>query len=84
MLKKQGYQNPHIHPGGWLSGVIYLKVVPSLDKNEGAIEFSLNGQYYSNVNSPKLEVTSPSGCKSTFSLPDVNAGMVLQNFNSNI
>ncbi len=54
VLKKQGYQNPHIHPGGWLSGVIYLKVVPSLDKNEGAIEFSLNGQHYSNVNSSKL------------------------------
>ena len=54
VLKKQGYQNPHIHPGGWLSGVIYLIVVPSLDKNEGAIEFSLNGEYYSNVNSPKL------------------------------
>ena len=54
VLKKQGYQNPHIHPGGWLSGVIYLKVVPSLDKNEGAIEFSLNGEHYSNVNSPKL------------------------------
>ena len=54
VLKKQGYQNPHIHPGGWLSGVIYLKVVPSLDKNEGAIEFSLNGEYYSNVNSSKL------------------------------
>ena len=34
--------------------MIYLKVVPSLDKNEGAIEFSLNGEYYSNVNSPKL------------------------------
>jgi len=54
VLKKQGYQNPHIHPGGWLSGVIYLKVVPSLDKNEGAIEFSLNGEYYSNDNSSKL------------------------------
>ena len=54
VLKKQGYQSPHIHPGGWLSGVIYLKVVPSLDKNEGAIEFSLNGEYYSNVNSSKL------------------------------
>ena len=54
VLKKQGYQNPHIHPGGWLSGVIYLKVVPSLDKNEGAIEFSLNGEYYSNINSSKL------------------------------
>ena len=54
VLKKQGYQNPHIHPGGWLSGVIYLKVVPPLDKNEGAIEFSLNGENYSSVNSSKL------------------------------
>ena len=54
VLKKQGYQSPHIHPGGWLSGVIYLKVVPSLDKNEGAIEFSLNGEYYSSINSSKL------------------------------
>ena len=54
VLKKQGYQSPHIHPGGWLSGVIYLKVVPSLDKNEGAIEFSLNGENYSNVNSSKV------------------------------
>ena len=53
VLKKQGFQNLHIHPGGWLSGVIYLKVVPSLDKNEGAIEFSLNGEYYSNSHSPK-------------------------------
>ena len=32
----------HIHPSGWLSGVIYIKVVPSLGKDEGAIEFSLN------------------------------------------
>ena len=54
ILKQQGYQNPHIHRGGWLSGVIYLKVVPSLDKNEGAIEFSLNGENYSDINSSKL------------------------------
>ena len=54
ILKKQGYQNPHIHASGWLSGVIYLKVVPALEKNEGAIEFSLNGQHYSDINSPKL------------------------------
>ena len=53
ILKKQGYQNAHIHPSGWLSGVIYLKVVPPLEKNEGAIEFSLNGQHYSDINSPK-------------------------------
>ena len=54
ILKQQGYQNAHIHPGGWLSGVIYLKVVPPLDKSEGAIEFSLNGKNYHDPNSPKL------------------------------
>ena len=54
ILKKQGYQTAHIHPGGWLSGVIYLKVVPTLQKDEGAIEFSLNGENYSNLNSPQL------------------------------
>ena len=54
ILKKQGYQMPHIHPGGWLSGVIYLKVVPSLKKNEGAIEFSLNGGNYPEGNSKKI------------------------------
>ena len=54
ILKQQGYQNAHIHSGGWLSGVIYLKVVPSIDKNEGAIEFSLNGERYFDVNSPYI------------------------------
>ncbi|ABM76230.1 Hypothetical protein NATL1_16741 [Prochlorococcus marinus str. NATL1A] len=54
ILKKQGYQEAHIHPAGWLSGVIYLKVVPSLGKDEGGIEFSLNGPNYSNINSPQL------------------------------
>ncbi|MBW3049876.1 hypothetical protein DNJ72_06925 [Prochlorococcus marinus XMU1403] len=53
ILKKQGYQSAHIHPSGWLSGVVYLKVVPPLDKNEGAIEFSLNGENYFNINSPQ-------------------------------
>ena len=53
ILKQQGHQNPHIHTGGWLSGVIYLKVVPTLDKNEGAIQFSLNGKHYFDDNSPK-------------------------------
>lgn len=35
---------------------------------------------YNNVNSPKLQVTSPNGCQSLFSLPDVNVGMVLNDF----
>ena len=54
ILKQHGHQNAHIHPSGWLSGVIYLKVVPPFDKNEGAIEFGLNGENYFDINSPKL------------------------------
>ena len=54
ILKQQGHQDAHIHTSGWLSGVIYLKVVPSLGKDEGAIEFSLNGKNYSDLKSPKL------------------------------
>ena len=54
ILKKQGHQCPHIHTSGWLSGVIYLKVVPSLKKNEGAIEFTLNGEYYHDAESPTV------------------------------
>ena len=54
ILKQQGHQTAHIHPSGWLSGVIYLKVVPSLGKDEGAIEFSLNSERYHGVNSHSL------------------------------
>tara|TARA_B100000787_G_scaffold148928_1_gene120633 strand:+ start:288 stop:1235 length:948 start_codon:yes stop_codon:yes gene_type:complete len=54
ILKKQGFQDSHIHPGGWLSGVVYLKVVPPLKKDEGAIEFSLNSPNYSDLKSPRL------------------------------
>ncbi len=54
VLKNNGHQSTHIHPVGWLSGVIYLKVVPSLGKDEGAIEFSLNGKHYYDINSPRL------------------------------
>ena len=61
ILKKQGYQEAHNHPAGWLSGVIYLKVVPPLDKDEGAIEFTLNGDNYSNPNSPGLVYKPKSG-----------------------
>jgi len=46
VLKQQGHQTPHIHVTGWLSGVVYLQVVPSLNKDEGAIEFGLNSPNY--------------------------------------
>lgn len=42
-LTKSGYQRKHIHPEGWLSGVLYLQVVPSLGQQEGGIEFGLHG-----------------------------------------
>ena len=50
----QGHQLAHIHPTGWLSGVVYLKVVPALGKSEGAIEFSLNSKNYHHKNSPSV------------------------------
>ena len=54
VLKEQGYHNLHIHQGGWLSGVIYLKVVPSLNKNEGAITFNLAHSNTIYPNFPKI------------------------------
>ena len=53
-LKQQGHVPLHMHSNAWLSGVIYLKVVPSFEKNEGAIEFSLNSKRYSDPSSPKI------------------------------
>ncbi len=47
-LLKQGHQKSHIHPEGWLSGVFYLQVPKVLNKNEGAIEFTLYGYDYPN------------------------------------
>ena len=38
-----GYHTSHIHPDGWLSGVIYLKTTDLSNNDEGAIEFGLHG-----------------------------------------
>ena len=38
----------------WLSGVVYLKVVSSQSRNEGAIEFSLNGKHYCSDSAPRF------------------------------
>ena len=40
---KNGFQSSHIHSGGWLSGVIYLKTTAPYNNDEGAIEFGLHG-----------------------------------------
>ena len=60
-LVKNGYQSSHIHAGGWLSGVIYLKTIDTSHNDEGAIEFGLHGydlpirdkNYPRNLNKPR-------------------------------
>jgi tetratricopeptide (TPR) repeat protein len=42
-LVMNGYHTSHIHPRGWLSGVIYLKTTDLSNNDEGAIEFGLHG-----------------------------------------
>ena len=42
-LLKGGHQGSHIHPSGWLSGVVYLKTVNDTNSPEGALELSLHG-----------------------------------------
>jgi tetratricopeptide (TPR) repeat protein len=45
-LLKSGHQDSHIHSGGWVSGVIYLKTIRNPEKEEGAIQFGLHGYDY--------------------------------------
>ena len=49
-ILKDGYQESHNHPSGWLSGVIYLKMPANLDPDEGAITFTLHGRDYPILN----------------------------------
>ena len=39
ILQNQGHQQPHIHPGGWLSGVYYVQIPEELELHDGWIEF---------------------------------------------
>jgi tetratricopeptide (TPR) repeat protein len=45
-LLKGGHQGSHIHPKGWVSGVLYLKTIVDPVANEGAIKFGLHGYDY--------------------------------------
>ena len=45
-MLQNGHQTGHIHTGGWVSGVVYLKTVDSPVQDEGAIEFGLHGFNY--------------------------------------
>lgn len=45
-LLQNGHQDVHIHPSGWLSGVIYLDLPKTSVPDEGSIEFGLRGYDY--------------------------------------
>ena len=54
-MLKNGYQGSHIHPAGWVRGVLYLKTVETPVQTEGAIEFSIHDGDYpaTNENFPR-------------------------------
>jgi uncharacterized protein (TIGR02466 family) len=45
-LQKEGYNENHIHPSGWLSGVFYLKIPTKIKDKEGGLECSLHGENF--------------------------------------
>ena len=60
-LKKEGYNISHIHPSGWISGVIYLMVPKDIKNDEAGIEFSLFGDdFIKNKNKTLKKIFKPS------------------------
>lgn len=53
-LRRQGKQGMHMHPDGWLSGVLYLQV-PVLAPPQGALGFSLIGVEPSETQKPDFQ-----------------------------
>lgn len=62
-LREEGYQKPHIHPSGWLSGVYYLKVPDGISVSDpdrrGWIEFGRPVEDYKCRAQPVLEPVCP-------------------------
>lgn len=49
VMRRQGHQVPHIHPGAWLSGVCYLRlpeVMANSGGNQGWLQFGDAPDYY--------------------------------------
>jgi hypothetical protein len=51
LLLSNGYQKSHIHPSGWVSGVMYLQTVSGENNDEGSIELGLHGYDYPIIDS---------------------------------
>jgi uncharacterized protein (TIGR02466 family) len=65
VLKEQGFQAPHIHPTGWMSGVYYVQLPLSLGdgghnrNHAGWIEFGRPGDGFRLTREPPVELTRP-------------------------
>ena len=54
-MEKNGFLKSHIHPLGWVSGVMYIEI-PTKKDNEGNIELGYEGYNYPSLvkeNNPK-------------------------------
>jgi uncharacterized protein (TIGR02466 family) len=65
VLKAQGYQSPHIHPTGWMSGVYYVQLPESLGSgghnadHSGWIEFGRPAPTFRLTREPPVELVRP-------------------------
>jgi len=62
-LSNGGHQTEHLHPDGWLSGVVYLQIPEDIREDEGSIEFGLWGYSYPilNENYPRKRIYPEKG-----------------------
>lgn len=61
VLEGEGFQAPHIHPSGWLSGVYYPQVSGVVDEggNDGWITFGKPGPEYHFTRQPPQRMVKP-------------------------
>ena len=61
VLGRQGHQISHYHPGGWISGVYYVKVPDCVEAGvgQGAIEFGRSWLYALETTKPTAKLYQP-------------------------
>lgn len=63
VMKTQGHQVPHIHPGAWISGVYYPKLPNVIDEDDaqkaGWIEFGRPPEQYACEREPRIMTFKP-------------------------
>ena len=58
-IERNGYQQPHFHQSGWLSGVYYLQVPESEADQAGWIEFGRPGYGFKVKGDPPVRLVEP-------------------------